>query len=227
MDSGMTCTPVPTEYADGSVTYHFDIESDATREAINTEFNSNDMLFEDEEGQVHHRLEHLNLENAQYEEEDYVEEMSSDDFYMDTALTDEDAQYIRDVAGGDDAYFEMMEWMSDNIPEQMINSYNRLLSEGNVVELEEVLNKMTTYYNEKTQGVTAPEVNKRQPKQQPQEDLVSFEELAASPQYQQMIEIASQVLSTQEIEKYDAIMNSGDHTLMSRAVTWLGNRINE
>ena len=219
----MTCTPVPTEYADGSVTYHFDIESDAQREAINTEFNSNDMLFEDEEGQVHHRLEHLDLEQAKYEEEDYVDELTSDDFYMDTALTDEDAQYIRNVAGGDEEYHTMMTWMTDNLPPNMIDGYNRLLSEGNVVELEEVLNKMTTFYNEKTQGVSAP-VNKRQ---QQQNQGNGFEQLASSPEYKQLIGIAAEVLSNDEIHKYDALVNSGDPELISRAVSWLSKRIHE
>ena len=118
--------------------------------------------------------------------------------------------------------------MSDNIPEHMVDGFNKLLSDGDVFELEEVINKMKTYYHDKTQGEVASESNKRQPQQQEQPSPQDYgRTLSSSPEYQELVSIASEVLSTDEIQKYDALINSGDVGMMSRAVSWLSKRINE
>lgn len=208
MPESMTVSPVPNENQDGSVSYHFDVEHHDNKMREIEHFNSNDLLFTDEFGEQHHRLEGLNFEDAIYEEEGYEPELTEYDF--DGGITAEDGQYLRNITGGDENYADMIEWCADNLPEHIIDGYNNLFIEGNVDELAEVVTALYTNYLQ-NQDKVAP--------------ANYFEKIANSPKYRDLISTAQQVLSPNEIEKYNAIMNSGDEQYIIKAVQWLTNRL--
>lgn len=220
MDSGYTITPVPTEDAAGNVSYHFDVDEHNNKQEVIEDFNSNDMLFEANDGTVHHKLEHLDLSQAQLEEPDYVPEPTQLDYQGVYSMTAEDASDLRNLCGGDAEYAAMLNYAANNFPEHIVDGFNQLIAAGDIENLQDIIPKMWNYYQQDSDAVQSP--RRSQPSQQPEND---FSHIAESEQYQDMILRASQILTNEEIHKYDTVMNSGDRQLMSKAIKWLNNKV--
>ena len=51
-----------------------------------------------------------------------------------------------DIAGGEEQYAAMTNWMSDNAPQEINDAFNRLVQEGDVGELEGIIKAMYSHY---------------------------------------------------------------------------------
>ena len=144
MQNGYTITPQVAEGPEGEVLMDFDVQSDAGKQQGIANFERTDHYWEDQDGQMHHHLEDYDMASAERFEDDYVEELSSDDF--ESFLTPEDQSYLMDLTGSETEYAAMTSWMSDNAPQEINDAFNRLLQDGNVEELESVIKAMHNHY---------------------------------------------------------------------------------
>ena len=80
MIQAMECVPVPTEHPDGTISYDFQVESSNSRMNSIEEFNNTEHYFENEQGELIHKLDGFDFEQAQYSEDDYIPELTQEDF---------------------------------------------------------------------------------------------------------------------------------------------------
>ena len=62
-------------------------------------------------------------------EEESAEEESADD--SDESLSEEQAEYLMDMVGGDKAYKSMIEWASQNFTKDEVSMYDKVMESGN------------------------------------------------------------------------------------------------
>ena len=144
MNNGYTITPQVAEGPEGDVLMDFDVQSDAGRQQGIENFQNTEHYYQDEMGNNHHYLEDMDFEIAELAEDDYTPELTGDDF--ESFLTPEDQSYLMDITGSEQEYQQMTAWLSNNVPEEINQSFNRLLQEGDVEVLEAIITKMYNYY---------------------------------------------------------------------------------
>ena len=74
-------------------------------------------------------------EEAEYEEVDEPDSTSDDedddDEEVDYNLSEEQAEFLMDMVGGDKAYRSMLDWAGDNFSKEEVGMYDSVMAEGN------------------------------------------------------------------------------------------------
>lgn len=223
MDSGMTCTPVPTEYADGSVTYHFETTDNSYVSEGSEMMNEDDGYYETEDGEVHHILEGLDYERLEQLDDDFVEELTSDHF--ESGVTREDMGEIIESFGLEE-FGAMSQWAHQNLNPQAQARLESILATGDVPAIQDAFNNLYAFYQENSDYL-APANRTPQPSERDQQITDSLQSIVGgAANYNQLISMARETFSDQQIENYNRIMDEGTHQQRQLAVRWLSQQFN-
>ena len=219
----MTCTPVPTEHADGSISYHFETD-DHSHATQGTEiFENDEAYYQDEQGNHHHILEDVDFEQFERLDDSYVEELSSADF--DSGVTTEDMTEIIDGIGLEE-FSAMNSWAHTNLNPQAQARLESILATGDVPAITDAFNSLYAFYQENSE-YSAPKQRTPQPSQRDEAITNNLQSIVGGANnYNQLIAMARETFSDEQIERYNYIMDNGSHQDRATAVRWLGNQFN-
>lgn len=167
------------------------------------------------DGQVRHEWADLDPEIYQRFEHDYVDPDEYGEQFQEMELTENDQEYLQDIVGGSEAYQELIAWAASALNPDDIQAYDQIMQSGDVGEMENAVRWLYEQYSN------------YDPSTDTSSDLVVDAVYDAIPNYDEIIEWASQNLSDLAIQEYDSVMESGDDELVYQYVNNLVELYNE
>ena len=214
---GMTMTPelVMNENGEEVISYeHGTVRQGSHRIQQIDQFNHFDdgeMFYEGEDGELHHRFENVG-DLSQDFEQDFVDELTEEDFFEGNDLSESDMNELQNIVGGPEEYERMTTWMRENGPEEIIDRYDEIMGSSDYPEMERVIKLFHELYREQGQYDN--------PEEEPDEQDIIDENIQLSNQYvvdkvwggndnyQQGMEFGRQVLPPQVIQQFNQQMSN-------------------
>ena len=231
MENGYTVSPVPTEDAAGNISYHFDVQDNSYVSQGNEIINEDDGYYEDENGDIHHILENVDYEGLEHLDEDYVPELTQDDFFTD--ITPEDGVYLVDLVGGAEEYTGMISWARQNLNPNASARFNQILTSGEVDVIEESILSLYNLYQQNSDAVAPVNRNSQneervpQPSREDQQTTYALQSIVGgSENYNQLLNLARENFSEDQIDRYNQVMDMGTNEDRATAVRWLAQQFN-
>ena len=220
-DAGFTVTPDIVVGADGveHIDYSGDtVHSGSQRVQQIDEFNEYDpeeMFYEGEDGQLHHRFENIG-ELSQDFEEDYIEEPPAE-YMLEKAgdLPPADMVSLQNIAGGPETYAEMMVWAEANAPDYFIERYDEVMGSSDVEEMEKAITILHGLYTQRTDEEVFEDKKEDAPMDEETIGVLQANEFVVSQfggpqQYEAAMDFARQVLPQQVIDQYNQAQQTTD-----------------
>jgi hypothetical protein len=167
------------------------------------------------DGQVRHEWADLDPEIYQRYEQDYIDPDEYGEQFQEMELTENDQEYLQDIVGGSEAYQELISWAANVLSPDDIQAYDQIMQSGDVGDMEEAVRWLYEQYSN------------YDPSTDTSSDSVVDAVYDAIPNYDEIIEWASQNLSDLAIQEYDSVMESGDDDLVYQYVNNLVELYNE
>ena len=217
----MTCTPVPTEAADGSVTYHFETTNAGDKQAAIEDFEDTEEYYEMEDGNFRHILADTDLSPWQYDPEEGVE-LTSEDFQ--SGVTSEDMGEIIEGIGLEE-FGAMSNWAHQNLGPQAQAKLESIIASGDVPAISDAFHNLFAFYQSNAE-YDAP-VNRRQQNVQDQQTTNALQSIVGGGEnYNQLLDMARETFSDDQIDRYNAVMDNGTNEQRAVAVRWLAQQFN-
>lgn len=227
-ENGMTCTVVTTENVDGTKSVDYQVDEGS----LNNNNWQDDYVF-DSKGNARHKYADYDIQQAIEQEEGYARPLQQSDFNMQGLMTPEDEQFIYEQVGGEAAYRELIGIAGKVLPDEQKHFFNAVLSSGDVENVLKMVTHMSNTLQKSGFGADNPsyddvEFNEPQAVQQQSEPTYNVQQMQAiaggSERYQQLIQLAAQNWTQEEIEGYDTIMQRGTADEVETAVMYLANQ---
>jgi hypothetical protein len=167
------------------------------------------------DGQVRHEWADLDPEIYQRYEQDYIDPDEYGEQFQEMVLTENDQEYLQDIVGGSEAYQELISWAAGVLSPDDIQTYDQIMQSGDVGDMEEAVRWLYEQYSNYDHSSDTSS------------DSVVDAVYDAIPNYDEIIEWASQNLSDLAIQEYDSVMESGDDDLIYQYVNNLVELYNE
>jgi hypothetical protein len=167
------------------------------------------------DGSVRHEWADLDPEIYQRYEQDYIDPDEYGEQFQETELTENDQDYLQDIVGGSEAYQELIAWAAGVLSPDDIQTYDQIMQSGVVGDMEEAVRWLYEQYSNYDHSSDTSS------------DSVVDAVYDAIPNYDEIIEWASQNLSDLAIQEYDNVMESGDDDLIYQYVNNLVELFNE
>ena len=209
------------------------------REAYNRDNNFNDNLYyERPDGSIGHRYADLDPERYETYEQDYVEEVDAEDYLASADITPEDAEYLTDIVGGNDAYETMLRWAANNMSQDFQDNFDAVIQSSDIGDMEEVIQALyEAWCNNRTDEDDYisydnsydddDEEEEGYDDDAPVEIDVSPEFLQAVednyPDYGDAIQWAAEFLDEGVIDQFDNTIDYGTLQQKAEAIDWLMN----
>ena len=226
---GMTCSPIPTENQDGTVSYDFEVDDGKSRVSAIEDFHRNQDnygLYDAQGNLVHHQYFPTEADEQLQLEQEFGREAKASDFYTDQ-LSEADEDAIFEAAGGEENFANALQWAKDNLPEELMSQVISAYSTGDVEALLTITSKLSEMYEENKVEVTDV------PADYPDEEIdavaseahsVAMQIAGSEENYDLMTQYASENWSEEEINQFDAIIDNGSTDDIQTAVSYLKNR---
>ena len=151
MSGGSGYTVTPSIYYDesGQEIVTFDdasVHNNDYRQNIIDDFNNNNesYIVEHADGSHTHAFD---IEDSFKYSDDYVEEQTQADFYVDD-ISDADRDLVQNQVGGEERYQEIMEWASENLDESTIEDFDAIIDTGDVEAILQAVEAMEALYEQ-------------------------------------------------------------------------------
>ena len=161
-----------------------------------------------------HQDELLNINEFNGEIEHEMENTHSEDFLQGAELPPHDLEQLKGIVGDDDQYQDLMRWAAENLSNEFIDQFDAVMMSNDYPAMEEAIANLYNYYLENWTAEDAEYEEQEEPSDRSQEEAdMEFNEaiLTEIPDYQDMIQWASQNLPQNLIDIYDEAMDSTDH----------------
>lgn len=157
---------------------------------------------------AYHEWAELDPERYQQYEEDYVDPNAMRAEYESMPLAETDIEELQGIVGGSEEYRNLIAWAAENISEENIADYDRIMDSGDAAAIESAVRWLYSQYLDKAGD---------------EEDSDSFVEqtyqaVGGHENYAAMMEWAKENLSDEAIAEYDTVMETGDDDLRSMYV---------
>ncbi len=225
---GYTVSPVGTEDANGNITYSFDAQAHP-----DLQDDSHNQYVMDEFGNARSAYADIDTQQLQYEEPDYQRPMQQSDHNMQGFMTNEDTNFIMEQVGGAQNYQNLMQWSSQNLAPDIQQSFNELVHSGDVGTIQNVVRTMNEWYKQSQLSDSEYFDNNPQEYQQQEVPQYSYDAnemqnlVGGSERYQQLLQLAAENWSQEEIQEYDNVMNNGSPEDVATAVQYLASKFRD
>ena len=211
MDQGYTVSPVMVETAQEDQVIDFAVEGMPLGYDSFSADQGGQEYFVDPHGQVHHQY-----ENVDFDQLDEYQDRSS--------YTESDyVQTIEELFGGPNEFATAAAWARENLSEDYIDAFNDAINTGDPSVATPAFEELLNLY----QGEDLDERNLKAEPFDPELQSEIFHRLGGQETYNQLTAWASDNLDDNQINHYNAAMESGDEKLIRKAVGWLVQQVPE
>ena len=204
------------------------------REAFNRD-NSFDasLYYERQDGSIGHRYADLDGERYQTYEQDFVEDVDAEAYLAEADITQEDAEYLTNLVGGEEAYETMLQWAAMNMSPEFQESFDAVLHSADVGDIAEVIEALYEAWTaNRTDDDEYIVYDDSYDEDEADDDDYTPQEIDVTPEFLQAIEDnypdylsatewAAQVLDDSDIAQFDAIIDYGSLQQKAEAIDQL------
>ncbi len=232
-DQGITVTPSLVTNADGSesVSYeHAQVVSTDGRQRAIANFNAEqeNYIREDSQGNRSHQFDL----GEQFDELTYQPETPHS---FGVPITEQDVSYLQDVVGGPEAFNDLTNWASKNLPKSVKDTFDSVMNTSDVEEMEKAVRALSDFYHENA----GQPLQKEQPQQRrapveeeffPTDEQVDeverfsqlmFDKIGGEENYHTLMGWAQNNLTSTSIDIFDQIMEGDDFRAKAQAIDML------
>ena len=212
MNQGVTITPVISEDAEGnSVLQDFSFDSQQGYNSDNYRYGGNERdIYEDSEGNLHHVMEDVELD----EQEDF-----RSDYYED----------VQGLVGGQENYAAMMSWAQFSLGPEFCSEYDQAVESEDPARIEEAILDLWEMFSQASGATSEPFEPDEEYSEYDPAEAVDEQELVADildsvggeEAYQDLMDWQLENVPPGTIESFNELMESGDPAVMKQAVALL------
>ena len=234
-EHAMTVTPVVVaESEDGQhQQIDFSVVSNEGRAAVTAENNQLDIdsdfadyVWDESTKSYRHAFADADFEH--YSEDEFVEELNSQDFFDQAEITNEDFNYLQDSVGGQETYMQMMQWSQHHLSEQTIDAFDSIMATKDTEEMHAAIQDLyqlyvendgeewyadnfTTEWVEEDDEYYEDDEYEEDSYELDSDEISDLMDIAGGPEnYQMLLQFAAENLPEEFISQYDEIMASGN-----------------
>lgn len=108
--------------------------------------NGDDFVYDPETDSYRHRFADYNPDEFIQQEDTYVEEHSAYDEFAQAELPEADQEYLQGIAGGAEAYGQMMTWAGENLSEEDQLRYDHIMGSNDVEMMQNMIAQLFDIY---------------------------------------------------------------------------------
>lgn len=205
MQNGVTVSPIMVETAEGDQIADFSVDGhpggyDSGRPG----YEGSEYVI-DNRGTVHHQYENVDFESLD-EYQEPQQDLPAD------YLTD-----IQSLFGGSEGYLRATQWAKQHLNQDFIDEFNEAMNSGDPDLMTPHIEQLLSMY----QGTDSEEDVIDEVPFDPDLQAEIYQAIGGEGVYDKLTSWATENLSEEAVDNYNAAMDSGDERLIRTAVQWL------
>ena len=186
-------------------------------------------LVESPDGQQVYDFENAQVKTSQHREEviqehqrnpkdGWHEDIETGETFFEQQMSQEDVPALTDLIGGEEHYELVLQWATDNLPEEAIDQFNSIIEDGDLNEVKDAMLQLQEYYENNVD---------KEPLDTDEVTEYIFNNVCSPQEYGEIADFVRENLSATDVDSYNDVINSGDIRTITNLIQSIQQRIND